>query len=238
MKLPEEPGGDEPRRDVPLLYVIAARDLFSEENAWLEKIHQVVHAAKCALVAGHFAAGSVAIQIRPALSHPRKKASDRHPLQLVEELLSGIDPSRQIPVYYNMRSGLPGAWKLPRQPLRLHLTEGHLRGADLPDKAVTWAASAHNKSAVCKAQEGGAAFAVYGPVWEPQWKAALAIGVEAFAAAAAATRIPLLALGGITSARVAACREAGAAGVAVASGFMLSDDVAQTLQDFMEPLQL
>ena len=107
---------------------------------------------------------------------------------------------------------------------------------ELPAKTVLWAASVHNHATLRQAQQDGAAFVVYGPVWEPQWKAATAVGLQALANAVATTRLPLLALGGITAARVAACRKAGAAGVAVASGIMRSDDVAQALQNYLEPL--
>ena len=215
-------------RTVPLLYVIAAGDLFSDESDWLLKIRQVVQAARS------FPAASVALQVRPALLTSRDKTPDGDPLQRVRELLASIDPSQEIPVYFNVRAGWPREHQ--GQPLRLHLPEGQLMRRAFPAKTILWAASVHNHATLRQAQQGGAVFVVYGPVWEPQWKAATAVGLQALANAVATTRLPLLALGGITAARVVACRKAGAAGVAVASGIMRSDDVAQALQNYMEPL--
>jgi len=221
-----------PPRDVPLLYVIAARDLFAEEAEWFEKIRDFVHAAKFALAAGTVPSSSLALQIRPALGASHDEASAEHSLQRLGELLASLDPSQQLPVFFNVRSALPREW----QRLRLHLPETHLSRVGAADQAVEWAASAHNPAALRQAQEGGATFAVYGPVWEPQWKSAKAIGLEGLTAAVRTASIPILALGGVTAARVAACREAGAVGVAVASGVMQSDDVAKAIQDYMEPL--
>lgn len=223
-----------PRRGVPLLYVIAARDLFSEENEWLEKIGEFVHAAKFALAAGTVPSGSLALQIRPALTPSLGETSDANSLQRVRELLASIDASPQLTVFFNVRSALPVEWR--GQRLRLHLPEAHLLAGGPSEETIDWATSAHSVEALRQAQEAGASFVVFGPVWKPQWKSATAIGLDTLAAAVRTTRIPLLALGGITPARVAACREAGAAGVAVASGIMRSDDVGKALQDYMEPL--
>lgn len=73
------------------------------------------------------------------------------------------------------------------------------------------AASCHTLEEIRGAQ--AADFLVFGPVFETPGKGA-AQGVDALAAAAATSRIPVLALGGITAGNAESCLQAGAAGIA------------------------
>jgi thiamine-phosphate diphosphorylase len=73
--------------------------------------------------------------------------------------------------------------------------------------------SVHSLDAARRAQDEGADFVIYGPVWSSaSHPGAEAVGVEALARVAAAVRIPVLAIGGVTEARVAEVQRAGAAG--------------------------
>lgn len=76
--------------------------------------------------------------------------------------------------------------------------------------------SCHGEDEVRAAEQEGADYVVFGPVFTPLSKSTALpnAGLEALARAAAAVRIPVLALGGITRERAAACIAAGAAGVA------------------------
>jgi thiamine-phosphate pyrophosphorylase len=56
-------------------------------------------------------------------------------------------------------------------------------------------------------------------------------GTEDLARASAAGPIPVLAIGGITAARVAAVRAAGASGIAVISAIMAADDPARAARE-------
>ncbi|HKW54193.1 MAG TPA: thiamine phosphate synthase, partial [Stellaceae bacterium] len=56
-----------------------------------------------------------------------------------------------------------------------------------------------------------------------------ALGVTRFAAAAAAARLPVIALGGVDATNIASCIDAGAAGVAVMGGVMAAADVAAVM---------
>jgi len=77
--------------------------------------------------------------------------------------------------------------------------------------------SVHSLESAVAAEAGGADYVIFGPVWpstsHPDVQPA---GVEALARVA---RIPVLAIGGVTAERMAACRAAGAAGYAAISAF-------------------
>ena len=76
--------------------------------------------------------------------------------------------------------------------------------------------SCHTAEEVRAAEAEGADYAVFGPVFPPLSKTpqGAALGLQALSRAAAAVKIPVLALGGVTSRNAPACRAAGAAGVA------------------------
>ena len=75
--------------------------------------------------------------------------------------------------------------------------------------------SVHSLRAALEAEEGGADFVIFGPVWASESHAGSApAGVKALTEVASALRIPVLAIGGVTEERIAECHAAGAAGYA------------------------
>ena len=79
--------------------------------------------------------------------------------------------------------------------------------------------SCHTLDEVCAAQDQGADYAVFGPVFAPRSKATglEPRGIEGLAQAVRAVSIPVLALGGITATNAEDCIQAGAAGIAAIS---------------------
>jgi len=88
--------------------------------------------------------------------------------------------------------------------------------------------SAHHPGEVARAAEAGADYATFGPVWDTPSKRAFGPppGLEGLRWAAACG-LPVLALGGVTPARLAAAAAAGAAGAAAIRAFVRTSDAAR-----------
>jgi len=100
-------------------------------------------------------------------------------------------------------------------------------GVNLPERDITvhdarallgqrWIGrSVHSVQGALEAEQDGADFVIFGPVWPSASHAgAPPQGLDALAAVARAVRIPVLAIGGVTQDRIAECDAAGAAGYA------------------------
>jgi thiamine-phosphate pyrophosphorylase len=120
----------------------------------------------------------------------------------------------------------------------VHLGGGSLPAADVARiaPALAIAVSAHDGAEIAAAAAApGVRFAVFGPVFETPSKIALGapLGPGALrAAAAAAGKLPVLALGGVSPDRTAECVRTGAYGVACIRAVMASPDPAATVCDF------
>ncbi|MCZ6634170.1 MAG: thiamine phosphate synthase [bacterium] len=94
--------------------------------------------------------------------------------------------------------------------------------------------STHDLSELDRAAASGADFVTFSPIYTPSLKPGYeGIGLERLLEAVGKTRLPVFALGGITSDRTGACRAVGCAGVAVMSGILAARDVRATVRDYL-----
>lgn len=86
-------------------------------------------------------------------------------------------------------------------------------------------ASVHSLEEAVDAERAGADWIVFGPVYDTASKRAFGPpqGLERLAAVTRAVRVPVIAIGGITPARVLDLRAAGARGVGVISGILTAE---------------
>jgi thiamine-phosphate pyrophosphorylase len=129
----------------------------------------------------------------------------------------------------------------------LHLDGVHLRSTSLPPSVARRivgrtplvGVSTHALEEVLEANEGGADYVVFGPVYETPSKRSFGPpqGVERLGAVCRASRIPVFAIGGITHARVAEVCRAGAYGVAVVGAVLAQRDVAAAARALLHALQ-
>ncbi len=99
--------------------------------------------------------------------------------------------------------------------------------------------SIHNFDQAKKRETEGADFITYSPIYLTASKPGYgpAVGVANLARLAKQVKLPIFALGGITPARVAACIEAGAAGIAVMSGVMSPTGAGEQAKRYLDALR-
>ena len=89
-----------------------------------------------------------------------------------------------------------------------------------------------------RAGHDGASFAVLAPIFEKVATGATGIGLDVLREACAASRLPVLALGGVNLANARACLDAGAAGIAGIRLFQTCDpaETVRQLRDLATPV--
>jgi thiamine-phosphate diphosphorylase len=130
--------------------------------------------------------------------------------------------------------------------LSLGLDGVHLRHDSLPlermapalRRSLLVGVSTHSLAGVRAAEAAGADFITFGPVYATPSKAAYGepVGLAALERVAAAARVPVFALGGVTPERARDCRSAGAQGVAAISAVWNAPDPVAALLAFREAL--
>lgn len=122
----------------------------------------------------------------------------------------------------------------------------HLPERGLPARAArrilgsgaTIGRSCHDLEGLKQARHDGASFATLSPIYETASKPGYgpALGVQALTYAATHIELPVFALAGVSPQRVAACKLAGAYGVAVMGGICAHKDPYAATQSYLEEL--
>ncbi len=196
----DQPGQRVTRHELPRLYAIADLDFAGSLTGFTTLIAHLAEAAR-------LLPSQLAIQVRA------RQASSTH-------LATAARLSREA-VGDEALLVLNGSDTLA---LELGYDGVHWPEAAVPDRppepdALRFrSAAAHSIEAVFRARRASATAVVYGPVFAPTWKASNPAGLAALRETAAASPLPIYALGGIDPSRVPDCLDAGAHGVAVLSG--------------------
>jgi thiamine-phosphate pyrophosphorylase len=159
-------------------------------------------------IAKNLAAGPDWIQVRA------KDLPARELFELLRDVLALPNP-RGVKILVNSRVDVA----LAVGAAGAHLPAGSPAPSSLRAVApepFLFGVSSHSIDEVRRAEQEGANYAVFGPVFQPLSKPPVVapLGLEELAHAAAAVKIPVLALGGITAQNAEDCVAAGAAGVA------------------------
>jgi thiamine-phosphate pyrophosphorylase len=123
----------------------------------------------------------------------------------------------------------------------------HLGGASLPVKTARRllgprkliGASAHSLQEVLEAQESGADFVTFGPVFFTPSKARYGapVGLDRLREACVKAAIPVFALGGINALRTPEIIDAGAFGIALISAILTADEPTLSAASLLESLK-
>ena len=103
---------------------------------------------------------------------------------------------------------------------RVHWPEARLQEPS-ETSVLPASASVHSVQAASRAAGLGALWVLFGPVFAPNSKPGVGVGLAALAEVVRASQVPVVAIGGLDRpSRAAACREVGAAGVAIITAAM------------------
>jgi thiamine-phosphate pyrophosphorylase len=219
-----------------LLYYITDRTAFAADeptrrSRLLEKISEATRA------------GVDYIQLREKNLHPRDLESLAKEAGSIIAKLRTENPELRTALLINSRTDIA---------LAAHADGVHLRSDDISPAEVraVWkkrgvgaparanspqdpviGVSCHSPEEVAQAAAGSASFAVFAPVFEK--KDAQPAGLDLLREACGAN-IPVLALGGVTLAKVQSCLEAGAAGIAAIRLFQ-ENNIVEVTQRLRNP---
>lgn len=131
----------------------------------------------------------------------------------LEEQARALVAAATIPVLVSSRCDIA----LAAQASGVNLPEKDIRVADarrvLGDLLI--GRSVHSVEGASQAELDGADYVIFGPVWpSPSHPDSRPVGLDALREMSRVLRTPVLAIGGVTTDRIAACLDAGAAGYA------------------------
>jgi thiamine-phosphate pyrophosphorylase len=148
-----------------------------------------------------------------------------------------ITTSHAVPLIVNDRVDLMMALNLDGVHLRSDsLSPSSVRRLIGPRRLI--GVSTHSIEDVRRANERGADYIVFGPIFETPSKRSFGppLGLNLLADVCGRSSIPVLAIGGITCERVRDVRRAGAHGVAVIGALLTREDIGEAVREFTHAL--
>jgi thiamine-phosphate diphosphorylase len=196
------------------LYVVVERSVFESDAQWLNALSELAA----------LDVPGLALQVR-AKDEPPERA-----LSLASEARV-VSLDAPAPVLLNGTTA---------EALDLGYQGVHWPEASIPEthdaSLLTRAASVHSVEAAVRAEAAGAELLVAGTIFDAGSKPVAGEGIEKLRQIATSTALPVLAIGGIRPDRVAACIEAGAAGVAVVTSVLRAPDMAAAIRQLRAAL--
>lgn len=187
--------------------------------------HQIGSRSLSSVLKQSIEAGLPAVQLR------ERDLPTTELLSLAREVRAMTVP-HAVPLIMNDRVDLVSA---------LNLDGVHLRANSLPVSVVRGLVGAHRLIGVSthsvddvrQANQDGADYVVFGPIFDTPSKRPFGppVGLDALAAVCRRSTIPVFAIGGMTRARVHDVRRAGAHGIAVMGAILACDDVAAATRE-------
>ena len=173
----------------------------------------------------------------PAIQLRERDLSTGELLSLAQEIQKVTVPG-SVSLIINDRADLTMA---------LNLDGVHLRSDSLPPFPVRQligprrliGVSTHSIEDVRRANQDGADYVVFGPIFETASKRSFGtpLGLHVLGDVCRRSSIPVLAIGGITCDRVRDIRRAGAHGVAVIGALLTRDDIGEAVREFKRALE-
>lgn len=119
----------------------------------------------------------------------------------------------------------------------VHLPENGLSPQDLKKFPLQIGMSVHSLEAAIDAEKEGADYLIFSPIFEPLSKTSplLPQGLTQLKIVAKSTKIPIIALGGITAEKIPDLMQSGAAGVAAIASLLHAQDISAAVAAFKAP---
>lgn len=191
---------------VPRLMLIADRGTAESDEDWLDLVRRLA---------------SLELPVSTALQLRVREPAEGPRTDLLEAGMEAARDGGGLPVLVN------GTVEQARELAAhgVHWPEREIPGEVVGEASLLVGASIHGPGeALENAAAAGADYVVFAPVFRPRSKSGTGRGVDALREVVEASELPVLALGGVDTARVRECLGAGARGVAVVGAVMLAPD--------------